>query len=255
MIAVVLSFLVGVASSAFVGWFVYRRQRNEALTSEATLLLQISKQMRLAGVAASTGIINLSETKRLKRDVELLRRQLGNASNAVAQTDDLPLVLIDLKRLWDGGALDMETLLRAHVEVLGDEIEFAGKVRDVDVALGGDISDARGAFLPPPPEAIDKQLGDLLASWRRTVEQQAGMTEDQTWDALASFYYGLLRIHPFLDGNGLVARALLAIQAERLLGISLFVPRVSAEHLRALRAANRGDLDPLKAFLKTCVAF
>jgi Fic family protein len=70
--------------------------------------------------------------------------------------------------------------------------------------------------------------------------------EENDIQAIARFHYEFLKIHPFLDGNGRTARALLLQQCLDLFGrANLSRLDRGASYNSALIAANGGDLVPL----------
>lgn len=84
---------------------------------------------------------------------------------------------------------------------------MAGRFRSVQVWVG-DPSDP--IYEPPPPDEVPSRLVALLGWWRGSF---AGLAENgrdvpSVVEALASLHYGIVSIHPFLDGNGRVARIL-----------------------------------------------
>jgi Fic family protein len=67
----------------------------------------------------------------------------------------------------------------------------------------------------------------------------------------AQLYCEFQRIHPFEDGNGRVGRLLIAywFHWKFQLGFSFYL-RDKIEHLQALESASRGEIEPLKRFMK-----
>lgn len=68
---------------------------------------------------------------------------------------------------------------------------------------------------------------------------------------MAKFHHAFLSIHPFTDGNGALARTLLSMQLQNLLGISkavIFDDR--QQYFDALRCADAGDLTMLEGLIR-----
>jgi len=80
----------------------------------------------------------------------------------------------------------------------------------------------------------------------------SGGDEEQRIAALSSFHHGFLSIHPFLDGNGRGARALLQQQAFELTGRHLEATFTEdpAAYFEALSAADAGDQPSLARLIK-----
>lgn len=118
-----------------------------------------------------------------------------------------------------------------------------GRFRNVSVWIGrpGATPDT-ARFIPPPPENIKTLLEDLSARWRVEYPVVSGGDEEHRIAALSSFHHAFLSIHPFLDGNGRVARALLQQQALELTGRHLEATFTEdpAAYFEALSAADAG---------------
>ncbi|HYD75078.1 Fic family protein [Ramlibacter sp.] len=124
-----------------------------------------------------------------------------------------------------------------------------GLLRTRKVWLGGPGTTAATAtFVPPDPEQVPALLEDLLSTWRNSLKTVAAGTINEKIAAMTRFHHRFVSIHPFLDGNGRIARFLLAHQARELLHQTR---RVVIEdrlpYFDALAAADKGDYAPLEA--------
>lgn len=128
-----------------------------------------------------------------------------------------------------------------------------GKFRTVSVWIGKPGSTPETAtYVPPPPEKVEHLLSDLLSDWRSRFPSRTGDPESVRLRAITVFHHRFLAIHPFLDANGRVARALLQQQVLECLG-RRFTARLGDEPSRyfdALSAADRGNFEPLEIFIK-----
>lgn len=81
-----------------------------------------------------------------------------------------------------------------------------------------------------------------------------GGSETKIVAAIADFMHRLLAIHPFIDGNGRVARDLASIQARDLLGLNedLLIEKGPPYYL-ALRQADKGDPSALEYLLRNAI--
>jgi fido (protein-threonine AMPylation protein) len=96
-----------------------------------------------------------------------------------------------------------------------------------------------------PPERVEAELGRLLAL--QAAHARRGVPPEV---AAAWLHHRFVLIHPFLGGNGRVARALASWALLRGGGFPLVLPRAErAAYLRALEAADAGELGPLVGLL------
>lgn len=98
-----------------------------------------------------------------------------------------------------------EPILKAHEELFRrnpDEQHRAGKFREVQNWIGGsDYAPINPLYVPPPPGTVAEYLDDLFAFANRTdvpAVVQAAIVHAQ-----------FESIHPFVDGNGRIGRALI----------------------------------------------
>ncbi len=77
-------------------------------------------------------------------------------------------------------------------------LKNAGKYRTVPVMISGSI------HMPPQPYLIEKQMEDFMIKFRQ-------MEEEKVHPVLIAAYLHdeLVRIHPFIDGNGRTSRLLM----------------------------------------------
>lgn len=124
-----------------------------------------------------------------------------------------------------GGSITLEALLEAHRILLASDpmdAHYAGRLRDVQNWIGGSDYSPRGAVhVPPPHEMVPELIDDLLIFANRNdipVMAQAAIVHAQ-----------FESIHPFVDGNGRIGRALIgAVLRRRNLTTTTVVPIASA---------------------------
>jgi fido (protein-threonine AMPylation protein) len=103
------------------------------------------------------------------------------------------------------------------------------------------------------PALIAEQVAALCADWE--AARAAADTAETKFTAVAAFHQRFLLIHPFLDGNGRTARALLMQQCLDLFGhADMSRMDRSISYHKALLAADAGDLAPLSAIVAAIVA-
>lgn len=195
----------------------------------------------------STDTTNKFYTVRTTAMLENLKRAPSSMSGAKATSvscKDFPTSRITLAHiLW----------IQRLVSTEQDIARYG--IRDVDVWLGGDSPDA-AIYTPLPHTEIVKNLNVLIKNWVNHYEALKSQDYNSIISAIAVFHYEFLRIHPLLDGNGRVARALLRQQIVELLGRD--IPNIFAdkptEYYESLRDANNDNLDSLIKLLKSYFA-
>ena len=93
-------------------------------------------------------------------------------------------------------------------------------------------------------------MKSLLDQWNRTAVDLAKLDTDRVTSAIASFHHKFLEIHPYPDGNGRVARAILDLHVRNFtLSRSPLRLKSHDEYYLALRAADDGNLEHLIALI------
>ncbi len=112
-----------------------------------------------------------------------------------------------------------------------------GRLRTTDVWLGNMEGKRALHVQPPPARDVLMLLNDLCAEWRKGYPGLR--TEQRKLEAVAAFHARFLLIHPFLDGNGRVARAILMQQCLDLFGrADMTLMNKGADYYAALKAAD-----------------
>jgi Fic family protein len=154
-------------------------------------------------------------------------------------------------------SITAEAILEAHRELFSrhpDERERAGRIRVVQNWVGGSDYSPRGALhVPPPPETVPDYLADLTAFANR---------DDVPILAQAAIVHAQFEsIHPFIDGNGRIGRALLhAVLRRRRATRHLVVPIASAlvinreRYFGALGDYRAGDPHTIVAMLASATS-
>jgi hypothetical protein len=124
-----------------------------------------------------------------------------------------------------------------------------GQLRTNEVWLGN-IDGKRAAHAVPPPAAdVPSLLETLCDDWNKAYPTLRN--KQSKLYAVANFHARFLLIHPFLDGNGRVARAVLMQQCLDLFGkADMTLMNKGAEYYNALEAADKGDIKPLAALIE-----
>jgi Fic family protein len=141
--------------------------------------------------------------------------------------------------------LDAKMILLFHRLTCFDlPTRAVGRLRTDEVWLGDTKGKRATHIQPPPAREIPGRLEALCEQWRK---HYTGLRNQlQKLQAIATFHAQLLLLHPFLDGNGRVARAILMQQCLDLFGrADLTLMNKGADYYAALKAADSGDYAPL----------
>lgn len=147
-------------------------------------------------------------------------------------------------------SITLAQLLWIQRLILGTESINRLGLRNVDVWIGGETPEV-AIFKPMQHSEVHKYISILLASWSQNYALLIAASFNDKLLSITSFHYEFLKIHPFLDGNGRVARALLEQQIKELMGVeisSIFTDRPS-EYYECLKRANEGELQQLKTLI------
>lgn len=149
-------------------------------------------------------------------------------------------------RYWQGlptnEILDELVLRQLHKAMFSNVWEWAGKYRTTEKNIGCDSRE------------ISVRVRELCQSAKLWFN--GGMPIDE---AGCKFHFDLVAIHPFANGNGRHARAATNLLLESVGSTpftwgrtELLTPSDTRSiYISALRAADRGDLGPLLAFVRT----
>lgn len=130
-----------------------------------------------------------------------------------------------------------------------------GKLREAKVWIGSGSNPSEVTYTPPAPEKILELLEALLAKWREDYEHLVSSSSKvDIVKAITEFHHGLVMIHPFLDGNGRLARYILMLQASELLGIERWITlEDKGAYFNALKQADCGELKPLVSVINQAI--
>lgn len=186
----------------------------------------------------------LTEVRGITRDFSglILERDLNfNKSLSVLPIAGVPFSSrISLEDLL---AIQQATLY----ETQGNSFKGVLGLRKVQVWLtraGGGIEEAE--FIPPEASEVPKLTVDLLKWWKEIYVEVLYNKEQDKILAIAEFHERFLTIHPFLDGNGRVARILASLQFKDLLNKIVQFDSIDRNHyfdsLNKARDGNKKNL-------------
>jgi Fic family protein len=179
-----------------------------------------------------------SGTRLLCSPEELTRRESENLRRLQSFVLDLVQITPDPNPFVRSVILEMHRLSVAGI------YPSAGRFRE----MGERVIIPGSGFEPAPVYRIEAEISDLLTRVSRVVDRPARFDWRVNFASLV--LHRFLRIHPFLDGNGRVGRA---IHQLLLYKLGLLEPpemiydfflAYRDEYLRALREADNGDVLP-----------
>jgi cell filamentation protein len=147
--------------------------------------------------------------------------------------------------------LSLELLFLIHRLLVPDSLipdPFASQLRPVAVTAG--------AYAAPDPGLVPDLVREFIGWWRDFYRDLVASDKGEVVAALAQLHHRFVSIHPFLDGNGRVGRALIDQAARELLGRPIG-PALTADpehYFAALRQGDEGDLEPLCALIEASLA-
>lgn len=128
-------------------------------------------------------------------DTNVLKNKLGITDRFELQKKETEIVVSKLAYLYMRGMkgnFDQNHLCAIHKFLFEDIYEFAGKFREVDIFKDSD------AFVHY--EDIEKSLYDLFNEMNHKEVNVNNKFEIAKY--LADYYYKLIEVHPFREGNG-----------------------------------------------------
>lgn len=238
------AFLIGVASSGVVAYVVYRQQRRDSAISEQRLAYLMERALKVTEGASEVLHSTVNVIDQRQRDVQEEISELRSSFTSALQSfvHDLarPLPRPSRRSL----RLSVDDLRELHRRLMPTSTAHAGTLRDSQVRIAG--SEQK----PPAPADVPGMLEKVLRSWNDDAESLQSLSREEQVRHLARFHHRLVSIHPFLDGNGALARALLSMQIRALTGVSrLLAFGQRDQYFSALRAADSGDLQPLEGLI------
>lgn len=152
-------------------------------------------------------------------------RSLGQASRDVSAAEvlgNIDAMLFTVESVGEGDPISIDLLLEIHRRLLcGTRLELhAGCLRSAQNWIGGSsFNPCTAEFVPPPPDLVPELLADLCAFCNQDMLPAVAHA------AIAHAQFET--IHPFVDGNGRVGRALIHLVLRRRGVVSRALPPVS----------------------------
>lgn len=148
--------------------------------------------------------------------------------------------IAQLERRFIPGKFDLAHFQATHRYIFGDIYPWAGELRTVRIAKGGDLFAL--------PEHIGPYLTTLFADLAHE-DRLHSLGHEQFLERLTHYYAEINAVHPFREGNGRAQRAFLG-QIAKAAGHPITWVHLDAErNVHAARESHRGNNSPLREML------
>ena len=203
---------------------------------------------RIEGIAPHSDKIALAE---LALEGSEPVRGFPASSEDVAR--NITIVSSSQEQLAGADTVSVDDLIDLQAQLLGPRTRLATGLRTIQNWVGGSHYNPIGAdFVPPPPRYVPELMDDLIAFINTPQHSpliQAAIAHAQ-----------METIHPFLDGNGRVGRALIHLILGRaglvrdvVFPVSLVLGSWSESYIAGLTAYRAGDETTwVRTFLEAC---
>lgn len=200
------------------------------LETRRSLAKALRTHMTYASNAIEGNRLTLAETQVVLDGVTVGGKPLRDHLEAIDHADAWDAVVH-----WSRAPEPMTPhLLRSlHALVLRrSQPEEAGRYRTVSVAIAG------SPLIPIEPVAVPAAMDDLFAQWKAMTGHPVVVG--------ATLHAALMKIHPFVDGNGRTGRLLLNLWLMRhRYPPALLDPADRPPYYAALQAADAGEAQPI----------
>jgi fido (protein-threonine AMPylation protein) len=229
-------------------------QTAKALATNTRELLALRASIERIQTDQSQQALHAS-IERIQTDQSHLMRTIGLAVSGVATLD---LISVSSFQKSDdfppiSAVLSPALLLLFHRLTCFDlPTRAVGQLRTNQVSIANSEGQRATHIQPPPVEEVKERLTNLCNEWNANYAELRN--PNTKLNAIANFHAKFLVVHPFLDGNGRVARAILMQQCLDLFGrADMTLMNKGADYYAALRAADAGDCAALAALIDPVV--
>ena len=194
--------------------------------------------------------------ERIQTDQSHLMRTIGLAMSAGVATLDL-ISVSSFQKSDDfpsiSAVLSPALLILFHRLTCFDlPTRAVGQLRTNQVWIANREGQRATHIQPPAAEEVQELLTNLCNQWKADYPELRNATTKL--NAIANFHAKLLVVHPFLDGNGRVARAILMQQCLDLFGrADMTLMNKGTDYYAALKSADAGDCAALAALIDPVV--
>ena len=208
--------------------------------------ISLRREALIRAAHASTAIegnpLTLEEVSQLARG-----RKVVAARRAKQEVLNYLNVLEHIEKYQENGRVKEEHILNLHKDITKETLEnpeWEGKYRKIQVYVGNRIT-GEIIFMPPPPEEVPS----LMKNFIKWLNSEEALKLHPVLVAGIS-HYELVRIHPFVDGNGRTARALATLilyikgfDIKRFFSLDDYYDSDRGAYYSALKSVKQNTLD------------
>ena len=216
------------------------------------VLYRIRRFFRIKNIYHSNAIegnlLDVGETRQVvELGLTITGKPLKDQAEARNLSESLDF-LEELARVTDRPISESD-VRQIHTLVLKGIDERPGAYREVPVEISG------SNFPPPGPESIPAQMSEF-SSWIRniSVPTEESFASIEGLLAAAVAHTWLVTIHPFIDGNGRVARLLMNLVLMRYgFPVAIISKEDRHRYYDALETSQGSDLTPFTVLVAECI--
>ncbi|MCD6124121.1 Fic family protein [bacterium] len=208
--------------------------------------ISLRREALIRAAHASTAIegnpLTLEEVSQLARG-----RKVVAARRAKQEVLNYLNVLEHIEKYQENGIVKEEHILNLHKDITKETLEnpeWEGKYRKIQVYVGNRIT-GEIIFIPPPPEEVPS----LMKNFIKWLNSEEALKLHPVLVAGIS-HYELVRIHPFVDGNGRTARVIATLilyirefDIKRFFALDDYYDSDRRAYYSALKSVNQKTLD------------
>ena len=211
-----------------------RREESEVVSATNQLrLLAPDGKMRLTDTLDDKGVVALAQSFPNDRAMRFVEWFVGGEETIDGRSRSKAYALFESNLLDSIEVGTVQGLQQIHAYLFGGLYDFAGQIRQVNIAKGG-FQFAMALYLP-----------DTLTR----IEQMP----EQTWEQIVDKYVEMNIAHPFREGNGRATRIWLVLMLKKHLGLCVDWSQVGKySYLEAMKTSI-ADPTTLKSLLHSAL--
>lgn len=228
-----------------------REAVSEAIAENTRALERLSSRIdrstaaQIGFMAHTTAVVLDAVRNESKEDVE----EMLKASSKIAMSSASVPASSSLT-----AQLSVALICYVHRLLVPTSFHLLGKLRETQVWLADATGTVNEAVEVPSWDKVPNLLEALVSEWNGAFPELAKNHKSRAIPEIARFFHQLLTIHPFIDGNGRVAREIAFQQIRDLLGVNRDIlldngPR----YYSSLAKADAQDYSELEALFREAV--